>query len=184
MCQYPVDADAPAHPWANAPSPTPFSAVGLPVWEPRKNPRVVVPDASAHTLDGTADPKSRWPSRLSWRPHTSRHCPPTVPTLVSGSGSHHQTQTPGERRASAWRPGVAAQSASGRGTDTTAHRLTPGYLSPPPAALDSVGRRSPHTETSQLLAGQWRGPDGSRFARVLSPQPSSTGRWHLKAWRQ
>src|SRR5919202_6574408 len=100
MLERPVDADAPAHPWANALSRTPFSAVDLPVWGPRKNPRAVAPDASAHTSAGNADPKSLWPSPLSWRPHTSRHYPPTVPTLAGGSGSLPQIQTLDARRSS------------------------------------------------------------------------------------
>src|SRR5215217_5150040 len=70
VLEHPADADAPARPWANAPSPTPFSAVSLPVRGPRKNPPAGAPDASAHTSDGSADPKSRWLSPLPLRPHT------------------------------------------------------------------------------------------------------------------
>src|SRR5262249_22812894 len=146
-------------------SPTPFSAMGLLVRGPRKKPRVGAPDASAHTSDDNTDPKSLWPPPLSWQPHTSRHCPPTDPTLAGGDGSHDQTQTPGAHRASAWPPGVPARSASGRGTDTTPHRLRLAGSSPRPAVLGSAGRGSPHTETSPLPAWRWRGPGRSRRGR-------------------
>jgi hypothetical protein len=37
----------------------------------RKNPRAAVPDANAHTLDGSTEPKSLWPLPLMWQPPSS-----------------------------------------------------------------------------------------------------------------
>ena len=161
----------------------PFAAVSLLVRRPRKNPRGGAPAASAHTSDDNADPKSLWPPPLSWPPHTSRHCPPTVLTLADGDGSPHQTQTPGVRRASAWPLRGAARSASGRGTGTTAHRLTLAGSSPRPTVLGSADRGSPHTETSRLLAWRWRGPSRSKRGRVRSCPPRPTGPWYPEASR-
>src|SRR5262249_4733563 len=125
------------------------------------------PDASAHTSDGNADPKSLWPSPLSWRLRMSRYRPPTVPTLGDGNGSPPQTQTPGARRASVWPPEGAARPASGRRTNTTVHRRIPAGSAPPPAVPGSADRGSPHTETSRRPAERWRGPDCPRYGRIL-----------------
>src|SRR5437764_1196809 len=144
---------------------TPFSVVGLPVRGSQQNPRAGAPDASAHTLGGSTDPKSPWLPPPKWLPHTSRHCPPRAPTLAGGGESRHRTQRLGARRASAWPPGVPALWASGHGTDTTGHRPTPAGSSPTPMVPDSAGRGSPHTETPGRLAWLWRGPSCSRPAR-------------------
>jgi len=53
-------------------------------------------------LDGSTDPKSPSPRPPTWRPHTSRYCLPTAPTLAGGDGSRPRTRTLGAPQLSVW----------------------------------------------------------------------------------
>src|SRR2546426_3793946 len=108
---------------------------------------------------------------------------PKRATPAGGSGSRPRTRTPGARRPSVWPPGATARWANGRGTDTTAHRLTPAGWSPPPAVPGSADRGSPHTETPGSPAWLWTARGRPRLGPESFVQLVPTGLWHPGARR-
>src|SRR5439155_7564158 len=176
------DADAPAPPWAHVRLRTPFFAVHLSARGWRKNPRVTVPDASAHTLDGSTDPTSLLPRPPMERPQTSRYCPPTAPTLAGGDGSRPRTRTPGAPQLSVWPREAPVRPASGPGRATTAQRPRPARGSLTRAASGSAGRGARHSATLGRLAWRSRAPGAPRPGPGFSASRPPTGGWPPAGW--
>ena len=116
------------------------------------------------------------------RPHTSRYCPPTAPTLAGGDGSRPRTRTPGAPQLSVWPREAPVRPASGPGRATTAQRPRPARWSLTRAASGSAGRGARHSATLGRLAWRSRAPGAPRPGPGFAASRPPTGGWPPAGW--